>query len=347
MVRTPAGRGSPLITTTPAMTTTMTMVDAIRTALHNEMAADPRVMVLGEDVGALGGAFRATEGLLSEYGPDRVVDMPLAEGAIVGAALGLAVSGMVPVAEIQFLGFAHQGFHQIGQQVARMRYRSQGRFGVPLVLRAPFGGGVRTPEMHSDAFEALYTHCPGLKVVVPANPYDAKGLLLEAIRDPDPVLFLEPLRGYRSVKAEVPNADFTVPFGECRQVRAGTDVTIIAWSAAVQVGERAADRLSTDHGIEAEVLDLRTLVPLDVDGLVRSVSRTGRAVVVHEAPLTGGFGAEVVASIQSECFYNLHAPVARVSAPDTPYPLAGLEELYIPSVDVLVAAVLRTCEAAS
>lgn len=328
-------------------TTTLTMVEAVRSALHQEMAADPRVMVLGEDVGALGGAFRATDGLLRAYGPDRVIDMPLAEGAIVGAALGLAVSGLVPIAEIQFLGFAHQAFHQIGQQVARMRYRSQGRFGLQLVLRAPFGGGVRTPEMHSDALEALYTHCPGLKVVAPANPHDAKGLLLEAIRDPDPVLYLEPLRGYRLVKGEVPDDAYTIPFGECRQVRGGTDVTIIAWSAAVQVAERAAERLSNDHGIEAEVIDLRTLIPLDINGLVKSVGRTGRAVVVHEAPLTGGFGAEVAATLQGECFYNLHAPVTRVSAPDTPYPLAGVEERYIPNVDVLVAAVLRTCEVAA
>jgi pyruvate dehydrogenase E1 component beta subunit len=319
------------------------MVEAIRAALQQAMAADDRVMVLGEDVGVLGGVFRATDGLQREFGPDRVVDMPLAEGAIVGAALGLALSGLVPIAEIQFLGFGHQAFHQIGQQVARLRYRSQGRFQVPLVLRAPFGGGVRTPEMHSDALEALYVHCPGLKVVAPASPYDAKGLLLEAIRDPDPVLFLEPLRGYRLVKGEVPDEDFAVSFGSARRVRAGTDVTLIAWSGAVQMCEQAATRLARDHDVDAEVLDLRSLVPLDVDGLAAAVAGTGRAVVVHEAPLTGGFGAEVVATLQTECFWSLQAPVARVGAPDTPYPLAGVEDLYIPDVDAVVAAVLRTC----
>lgn len=321
----------------------LTVVEAVRAALHQAMATDDRVMVLGEDVGVLGGVFRATDGLQREFGAHRVVDMPLAEGAIVGAALGLALSGLVPVAEIQFLGFGHQAFHQIGQQVARLRYRSQGRFDVPLVLRAPFGGGVRTPEMHSDALEALYTHCPGLKVVAPATPYDAKGLLLQAVRDPDPVLFLEPLRGYRLVKGEVPDGDCDVPLGRAREARPGSDVTLIAWSGAVQVCEQAATRLARDHGVEAQVLDLRSLVPLDVDGLAAAVTRTGRAVVVQEAPLTGGFGAEVVATVQTECFWSLQAPVMRVSAPDSPYPLAGVEDLYVPDAEVVVAAVLRTC----
>jgi len=327
--------------------TTMSMIEAIHGALHQAVAEDPRVLILGEDVGVLGGVFRATDGLQREFGPDRVVDMPLAEGAIVGAALGLAMSGLRPIAEIQFLGFGHQAFHQIGQQVARMRYRSQGRFGVPLVLRAPFGGGVRTPEMHSDAFEALYAHCPGLKVVAPANPYDAKGLLLEAIRDPDPVLFLEPLHGYRLVKGDVPDEDFTVPFGSARCVRPGDDVTLIAWSGAVKVCEAAAERLHREHKVDAEVLDLRSLIPLDIGGLAASVERTGRALVVHEAPLTGGFGAEIVATLQTECFYSLEAPITRVSAPDTPYPLAGIEDLYIPNVDTVVAAALRTCGVAA
>lgn len=324
-------------------TTSMTVVEAVRAALRQAMAADDRVLVLGEDVGVLGGVFRATDGLQREFGPDRVVDMPLAEGAIVGAALGLALSGLVPVAEIQFLGFGHQAFHQIGQQVARLRYRSQGRFEVPVVLRAPFGGGVRTPELHSDAFEALYAHCPGLKVVAPATPHDAKGMLLEAVRDPDPVLFLEPLRGYRLVKGEVPDDDEGVPFGQVREARAGDDVTLIAWSGAVQVCEQAAAQLSERHGVQAQVLDLRSLVPLDVDGLSAAVARTGRAVVVQEAPLTGGFGAEVVATLQTECFWSLQAPLARVSAPDTPYPLAGVEDLYVPDAEVVVQAALRTC----
>ena len=323
----------------------MTMIQAIRAALDEALEADDRVMIIGEDVGALGGVFRATDGLQKKYGEERVVDMPLAEASIVGAALGLAISGMRPIAEIQFLGFAHQAFHQIGQQVARMRFRSQGRCAVPLVLRAAFGGGVRTPELHSDAFEALYAHCPGLKVVLPATAYDAKGLLATAIAHPDPVLFCEPLRGYRLVKDDVPDEPYHVPFGRLRIARPGRDVTLVAWSAAVQLAERAADALDA-AGISAEVIDLRTLNPLDVDGLADAVARTGRCVVVQEAPLSGGFGAEVVATLVESSFYDLHAPIERVSAPDTPYPLAGVEDLYLPSVDDVVRAARRTLAAA-
>ncbi len=222
---------------------TMTMIEAIRSALREEMARDERVVMLGQDIGQLGGVFRATDGLLKEYGADRVFDMPLAEAVIAGSALGLAVSGLVPVAEIQFLGFTHQAFHQIGPQLGRYRYRSQGRYNAQVTIRTPFGGGVRTPELHADALEAQFAHSPGLKVVMPSNPHDAKGLLLEAIRDPDPVLFCEPLRGYRLVKGEVPDGDYTVPFGKAKVVREGTDVTLVAWSAAVQLAERSAERL--------------------------------------------------------------------------------------------------------
>jgi pyruvate dehydrogenase E1 component beta subunit len=323
----------------------MTMIQAIRAGLDEALEADPRVMIVGEDVGTLGGVFRATDGLQAKYGEARVVDMPLAEASIVGAALGLAVSGMRPIAEIQFLGFAHQAFHQIGQQVARMRFRSQGQCAVPLVLRAAFGGGVRTPELHSDAFEAFYAHCPGLKVVMPATAYDAKGLLATAIADPDPVLFCEPLRGYRLVKDEVPDEPYRVAFGQVRIARRGRDVTLVAWSAAVQLAERAAEVLDAE-GISAEVIDLRTLTPLDVEGLSAAVVRTGRCVVVHEAPLSAGFGAEVVATLVESVFYDLHAPIERVSAPDTPYPLAGVEDFYLPSVDDVVVAARRTLAAA-
>jgi pyruvate dehydrogenase E1 component beta subunit len=323
---------------------TMTMVEAIRSTLHDELARDERVVVLGEDVGRLGGVLRATDGLQAKFGPERVVDTPLAEAVIAGSALGLAVSGLVPVAEIQFLGFTHQAFHQIASQVARYRFRSQGRYPLQLTIRTPFGGGVRTPELHSDALEAQFVQAPGLKVVMPANAYDAKGLLTTAIRDPDPVLFCEPLRGYRLVKGEVPEEDYTVPFGQARVVRDGGDVTLVAWSAAVQLAEKAAERLAED-GISAHVLDLRTLVPLDVEGLVKAVDGTGRCVVVHEAPLTAGFGAEVIATVQEEAFYSLEAPIARVTAPDTPYPLAGVEEAYLPSVERVVAAAVRTGEA--
>ncbi|MGH3259062.1 MAG: alpha-ketoacid dehydrogenase subunit beta, partial [Streptosporangiaceae bacterium] len=222
--------------------TVRTMVEAIHQALGQEMERDERVMILGEDVGRLGGVFRATDGLQARFGPERVFDTPLAEAAIVGTAVGLAMSGLRPVAEVQFLGFAHQAFHQIADQVARYAFRSQGRYPMHITIRAPFGGGVRTPELHSDALEAQFVHCPGLKVVMPASAYDAKGLLLEAIRDPDPVLFCEPLRGYRLVKDEVPDEDYTVPFGQARITREGSDVTLVAWSAAVQLSERAAVR---------------------------------------------------------------------------------------------------------
>ena len=325
--------------------TTMTMLEAIRETLRAEMLRDDRVMLLGLDVGRMGGVFRASDGLFSEFGPDRVVDMPLAEGAIVGSAIGLAISGLSPVVEIQFLGFAQQALHQIAPHVARMRYRSRGRFALPLTIRAPFGGGVKTPELHADALEGLFTQCPGLKVVMPATAADAKGLLTTAIRDPDPVLFCEPLRGYRLVRGEVPDGEHAVPFGRARIARDGKDVTIVAWSAAVHLAEQAADVLARD-GIEATVLDLRTLVPLDVETLVSTVERTGRCVVVHEAPLTSGFGGEVVATLASEAFYSLRAPIARVTAPDAPYPLAGIEQWYVPSVAHVVAKAKEAMQAA-
>ena len=323
-----------------------TMIEAIRECLGQEMEADSRVVVIGEDVGVLGGVFRATDGLQARFGKERVVDMPLAEGVIVGSGIGLAISGLRPVIELQFLGFGHQAFHQIGQQVARLRYRSQGRHALPLVIRSPFGGGVRTPELHSDAFEAFYTHTPGLKVVAPATAYDAKGLLAAAMESDDPVLYLEPLKGYRLTKDEVPDERYTVPLGKLRVARAGADVTLIAWSAAVNVAERAAEELS-EQGISVEVLDLRSLNPLDIDGIAESVAKTGRVAILHEAPLTGGFGGELVATIQHECFYSLEAPIIRISAPDTPYPLGGVEDLYIPDVDRVVAEVAALAKASA
>lgn len=325
--------------------TTMTMIEAIRATLSYHLETDDRTLLLGQDVGQLGGVFRATDGLAQRFGSDRVVDMPLAEASIAGAALGLAVSGLRPIVELQFLSFAHQAFHQIGPQIARFRYRSKGRYPVPLVIRAPFGGNVRTPELHSEAIEAQFVQTPGIKIVMPATPYDAKGLLMQAVTDPDPVLFCEPLRGYRLVRGEVPDEPYTIPFGQSRLVRQGEHVTIVAWSAAVQLAERAAAELA-EEGISAQVLDLRTLVPLDVEGLVAAVTATGRCVVVHEAPLTAGFGAEVVATINEECFYALEAPVARVAAPDAPYPIGALEERYLPTVDRLVRACRQTVEAA-
>jgi len=320
------------------------IVEAIREGLVFEMERDDRVIVLGLDVGKLGGVFRATQGLMERFGPDRVVDTPLAEGGIIGSSLGLAISGLIPVAEIQFLGFTHQAFHQIGPQLGRYRYRSRGRYHAQVTIRAPFGGGVKTPEFHPDALEAQFVQAPGIKVVCPATPYDAKGMLLEAIRDPDPVLFLEPQRLYRKGREEVPDTDYTVPFGQVRLARQGNDVTLIAWSAAVEMCLQAAEDLERE-GISAGVLDLRTLVPLDVEGLVSEVSRTGRAVVVHEAPLSAGFGAEVVATLQEEAFYSLDAPIRRVTAWDTPYPPASLEGWYLPTVRRIVEAARKTAAA--
>jgi pyruvate dehydrogenase E1 component beta subunit len=321
----------------------MSMVEAIRATLAAEMERDERVILLGQDIGANGGVFRATEGLQQRFGEDRVVDMPLAEGVIVGSAVGLAASGLIPVPELQFLGFGSQAFHQIEGQVARMRARSAGRFPMPIVIRAPFGGNVRTPELHSDAHEAKYANSPGLKVAMPATARDAKGLLAEAIRDPDPVLFCEPLRGYRLQKDEVPEEDYTVPLGQARVVREGADLTLVAWSAAVKVAERAAE-LAAEQGISCTVIDLRTLVPLDETTLAESFGRTGRGVVVHEAPLTAGFGAEIVATVQEHAFWALEAPIARVTAPDVPYPIGLIEEAYLPGADRVLAAIKRVME---
>ncbi len=317
------------------------VLEAINSALDEEMSRDPRVMVLGLDVGKLGGVFRATSGLLEKHGAQRVVDTPLAEASIIGASLGLAISGMVPVAEIQFLGFTAQAFHQIGPQLARYRARSRGRYHCQVTIRAPFGGGIHSPEFHSDAVEAQFVQSPGIKIVMPSNAYDAKGLLIEAIRDPDPVLYCEPDRLYRLGRMEVPDGAYTIPFGKAAIVREGEDITLVAWSAAVESCLIAAERLA-DEGISATVVDLRTLVPFDVETVVGAVAKTGRCVVVHEAPLSAGFGAEVAATLASEAFYDLDAPIARVTSWDVPYPAAPLEGWYLPSVERVVAAARRT-----
>ena len=317
------------------------VLEAINSALDEEMSRDPRVMVLGLDVGKLGGVFRATSGLLEKHGAQRVVDTPLAEASIVGASLGLAISGMVPVAEIQFLGFTAQAFHQLGPQLGRYRARSRGRYHCQVTIRAPFGGGIHSPEFHSDAVEAQFVQSPGIKVVTPSNAYDAKGLLIEAIRDPDPVLYCEPDRLYRLGRMEVPDGAYTIPFGKAAIVREGDDITLVAWSAAVESCLLAAERLAGE-GISATVVDLRTLVPFDVETVVGAVAKTGRCVVVHEAPLSAGFGAEVAATLASEAFYDLDAPIARVTSWDVPYPAAPLEGWYLPSVERVVAAARET-----
>ena len=316
----------------------LTMVEAIRSALRSEMEADERVIVLGEDVGQLGGVFRATDGLAQFFGPRRVIDTPLAESVIAGSALGLAVTGLIPVIEIQFLGFTQNAFHQICQQIARTRFRTRGSHPAQITIRAPFGGNVKTPELHSDSMEAQYAQGTGLKVVMPSTAYDAKGLLIESIRDPDPVLFLEPLRGYRLVSDEVPDESYTVPFGKLRTIREGNDVTIVTWSASVPVVEAAVVELEA-RGISAHVVDLRTLVPLDEEGLIAAVEKTGRCVIVHESPAAAGFGAEVIALVQEQAFYSLEAPLRRVTAPDGPYPTPAVEGFYIPTADLVVRAV--------
>ncbi len=322
----------------------MNMIEAIRACLSHEMERDERVMLLGQDIGVNGGVFRATEGLQQRFGAERVIDMPLAEGVIIGSAVGLACSGLVPIPELQFLGFGSQAFHQIEGQVARMRFRSQGRYPMSMVIRAPFGGNVRTPEMHSDAHEAKYANAAGLQIAMPATARDAKGMLAEAIRDPDPVLFCEPLRGYRLIRDEVPEEDYTVPLGQARIARDGDDLVIVAWSAAVVIAEKAAE-LAAAEGFSVGVLDLRSLVPLDTEALREAVARCGRALVVHEATLTGGFGAEIVATIQQEAFWSLEAPIRRVTAPDTPYPIASVEEFYVPSVERVLAGIRAVLEA--
>lgn len=320
----------------------MSMIEAIRHTLDQEMARDERVMVLGEDVGTQGGVFRATEGLQARHGMDRVVDTPVSEAAIVGASIGLATAGFVPVPELQFLGFAHQAFHQIGFQLARFRYRTLGRFPLQVTIRAPYGGGVHAPELHSDAFEAMLANAPGLKIVAPSTAADAKGLLAAAIRDPDPVVYLEGLKGYRLVRDEVPEGDdHVVPIGQARVAREGSDVTVVAWSYQVVNALEAAEE-AADEGISVEVVDVRSLVPLDEATIAASVARTGRAIVVEEAPRTAGFGAELVATIQEHCFLDLEAPLVRLSGWDTPYPMPLLENDYVPGPSRILDAVRRT-----
>lgn len=322
------------------------MVEAIRYTLGEEMARDERVIVFGQDVGRNGGVFRATDGLFDRFGERRVVDTPLAEGVIAGTAVGLAAAGLVPVAEIQFLGFSWQAWHQIAGQIARLRYRSGGNLGSAITIRAPFGGGVRTPELHQESLVGQLANIPGLKILCPGSAADARGLLASAIRDPDPVLFLEPLKGYRLIKGEVPLGEHLVTLGEAVEVVHGTDVVVIAWSAQVEVAKRAAAAVRAATGASIAVLDLRSLVPLDVATLVSIVERCGRAVVLDEAPLTCGFAAEVIATLQEECFYSLEAPIQRVTGWDTPLPVGLLEDGFIPDQRRAEQAIRRALELA-
>lgn len=316
---------------------TMNIIQAVNDALRIAMRQDPDVVVMGEDVGKFGGVFRATQGLYDEFGADRVIDTPLAEGGIVGTAVGMALYGLRPVPEIQFADFIFPAFDQIVNEVAKYRYRSGGQYACPLVIRTPYGGGIKGGHYHSQSPEAHFIHTAGLKVVVPSNPHDAKGLLLSAIRDPDPVLFFEPKRVYRAAKGEVPEGDYAEPLGKARITRTGTQATVIAWGAMWHEADQAA-REAAAEGLDCEVLDLRSLQPLDLDTLVESVSRTGRAIVVHEAPLTCGFGAELAALLQERCFLHLEAPVKRVTGFDTPFPYT-LENEYLPRAPRILQAI--------
>jgi 2-oxoisovalerate dehydrogenase E1 component beta subunit len=320
----------------------MNLVQAINDALKIEMRRDPRVVVLGEDVGRVGGVFRVTQGLWDEFGDDRVIDTPLSEGGILGTAIGMAVYGMVPIPEIQFADFIFPGYDQIVSEIAKMRYRSGGEYSAKMVIRTPVGGGIRGGLYHSQSPESLFIHVAGLKVVCASNPYDAKGLLLASIRDPDPVLFFEPKRVYRAARGDVPEGDYTVEIGKAKVVREGKDVTVIAWGAMLYEAVAAAEE-AAKHGVDTEILDLRTLWPVDIDAIAHSVKKTGRVVIVHEAPKTCGFGAELVALINEKCFVNLEAPPLRVCGFDTPFPYT-LEMDYLPLAHRILPALLETAK---
>ena len=322
---------------------TVTIAQAINQALDDALADDDRVMVLGEDVGRTGGVFRITDGLLERHGSTRVVDTPVAESGIAGVGLGLAIAGMRPVVEMQFMGFSYPAFDQVINHVSRIRNRSRHRFSAPMVIRIPFGGGIGAAEHHSESAETIYAHTPGLKVVVPSRPADAYGLMRAAIEDPDPVVFLEPIRLYRSVKEELGEQIEDVPIGMASIENDGRDVTIVSYGAMMKEC-REAVKLLTDDGISAELVDLRTLVPLDVDAILASVRKTGRAVLVAEHPHTAGFMSEVSALISERALYALASPVKRITGWDTVFPLKRSEGLYLPSVDRVLAAVRSSLE---
>lgn len=319
---------------------TLNLLQAVNDALRTEMRRDPRVVVMGEDVGKFGGVFRATAGLYEEFGADRVIDTPLAEGGIIGTAIGMALYGLKPVPEIQFSDFIYPAFDQIVSELAKMRYRSAGQYTAPVVVRTPFGGGIKGGLYHSQSPEALFIHQAGLKVVAPSNPYDAKGLLLASLRQNDPVIFFEPKRVYRAAKGEVPDGDYEVPLGKASIMREGSEVTVISYGAMVHEAEKAvAD--AAGLGIDCELIDLRTLWPLDIEALVTSVQKTGRAVIVHEAPRTCGLGGEISALLHERCFLNLEAPIRRVTGWDTPFPYT-LDEEYLPLAPRILQGIEET-----
>ncbi|MBI4163633.1 MAG: alpha-ketoacid dehydrogenase subunit beta [Candidatus Aenigmarchaeota archaeon] len=310
--------------------TIMNLVQAINLALKQEMEKDSSVVLLGEDIGKDGGVFRVTEGLWQQFGDNRVIDTPLAEVGIIGAAIGMAIAGLKPIPEVQFDGFSISMLDNIYNHAGRMRKRSQGKWHVPLVFRVPHGGGIRALEHHSESLEAFFTHIPGIKVVAPSGPYNAKGLLISSIRDPDPVVFLEPKRVYRAIKEEVPEEEYTIPLNKAEVVQEGSDITVIAWGAMQKLVRESIAQLNGKYSIE--IIDLLTLYPLDRETVINSVKKTGRCIVVHEAPRTCGYGAELVASINEKALLNLEAPVERVTGYDIPVPLPKLENYYIPDV---------------
>jgi pyruvate dehydrogenase E1 component beta subunit len=317
----------------------MNLLEAVRDALRVEMRRDPRVIVMGEDVGRFGGVFRATDGLQAEFGPERCIDTPLAESGIVGTAIGMALYGMRPVPEIQFGDYIYPAFDQIVNELAKLRYRSGGEYSAPVVIRTPVGGGIKGGHYHSQSPEAFFTHVPGIKVVCPSNAYDAKGLLASAIRGEDPVVFMEPKQYYRAPRAEVPEGEYLIPLGEAKVVREGRQVTVIAWSAMVTTALEAATK-GAARGYDLEVIDLRTLVPFDEATILASVKKTSRVVIVHEAPRTSGFGAEIAATIAEKAILHLDAPIVRVTGLDTPFPYT-LEREYLPDADRILDAVER------
>lgn len=321
----------------------ITLVEAVNLALAWELEKDSRVVIFGEDVGKNGGVFRATEGLQSRFGANRVLDTPLAEGAIAGMAIGMAAQGLRPIAEIQFMGFIYPAIDQLLNHASRLRHRTQGRLSCPMVLRAPFGGGIRAPEHHSESTEALFAHIPGLRVVIPSSPQRAYGLLLAAIRDPDPVIFLEPKRIYRLMKQEVTDDGAALPLDVCYLLRPGSDVTLVTWGAMVHETLEAAEQLSIE-GVDAEVIDVATLKPLDMATIAASVARTGRCVIVHEAARSGGVGAEIAAQLAENNLLDLLAPVRRVTGFDCVVPLLRNEKINMPGVEHIVAAVHKTLE---
>ena len=326
------------------MSRKLTVIQSITEALDQKLAEDDRVMLLGEDIGINGGVFRATDGLLEKYGSDRVVDTPLAEAGIIGSSIGLALNGRIPVVEIQFLAFMYPGLEQVMSHAARMRYRTRGQFSVPMVIRTPYGAGIRGPELHSESVETIFAHTPGLKVVVPSNPYDAKGLLISAIEDPDPVIFLEPTRIYRAFRDDVPEEVYREPIGKANVISEGHDVTVFSWGSMFRVAQSAVNQLEQETSFKCELIDLRTIYPLDRDTIIQSVKKTGRAVVVHEAHKTTGVGAEILSIINDEALMYLRAPMKRITGFDVPVPQFSLEDDYLPNETRIKHGILETIQ---